>query len=1161
MARSDSGLLWVEEVCSDWPGPIAHEYRRLKRMFPETRTAAMAGDYRVLEAFIQLRDVAELLLKLPTVVMLRDADRLDLDNTNIKKAMLGSPPSFGNWYQWGYALAKTIQDADEAWTRDVARVFRTDRGKITGLAKLFNGSEGLIHWRNHELAHGALRKDLAGLGRELTEKVISLNEQLATVADIRPWENVSLRIAGSQDALIGADSIRHGHDQSVGDHLEKPADIVAECTGRSHRLPLGPYLAARTCTKCDKQDVFFFNGRSGETPASQVQYLEYRMGHSMLERQSLERRWKDEAADAKGAKARGSVGDNWIDTATSELLDSTDFEQEYVPPTYLADTVREFLAAHDRGILWLRAPAHTGKSVFAEHASQLLADDPGDLLTVTFTIKREYRWGIAAFSRFIRKAFFSGQNDNHLLPWERAGKKPLAECFLAEAPQLLDRALDVSMANERVLIIVDGLDELPAPGTGDAPDVKHGIADLIPKADLLPEGMFLLLTSRPTTRGETPRWITRKLEASLRRQKHCGVVDIGRDSPAYRGLLRQVFDKALVTHAKKSRKPKQPDQLFESIGHRADWTFLHFGHIVRLLRDGVISEDDLACMKEHGDQLFMAYLRKLEETIGPKQFGLACEMLLVLAACEEAHAQAARIVPPLFFDADWRGIPLDELMGLLHELSPGSGKHGPRVSLRVLFLLKSVEDILRSHRGDDEYARHRIGLKGMVAAMREDRTAGGWAERLDRTHLRLVKEAIAAERSSAQAPDDDNVDEDAPHQQYLHWHGWYHARAVIELGGAATSEAATQLLGAYVLPKDLLHDKADQFRDEWRWHDAIETLSILIDHIRWQSGDVPSTADLTDLAKAHCNRGAGRESLYDSEGASEDLDRAILLTQQAMMTAGPHPPWDLRYGLAVTHINRGSHHADHGDVLEAAADFDEAIAMLKKLRTHAKPDSRRNADQMLATALMNRGNCFSVSDDVPATRQCYNHAIEILRDLRRARGLSWDVDICSTLASALARRGGVFEESDDLIAASKDYAEAINLLERSLGKLEDDGPLDAWQTLAEAYAARGGLTKPRKNAQRAIADYRQAILLFKTLQEIHDDECPPEVPVNLARAYENRADLHAEAGRYRLAIADYDRAIKTLERLGETLGEERAPDTTEVLTDLYKIRAELQKKV
>lgn len=186
MERPDLGLSWVEAVCSDWPGPIAHEYLALKGMFPKTRAAAMAGDYRVLEAFLQLRDVAELVLKLPTVVMLRDSDRLGLDAKEIKGAMLGSPPSFGDWYRWGYALAKKIQAADTAWTHGVARVFCTDRGKMTGLAKLFDGREGLINWRNRELAHGALRKDLAGLGRELTDKVLALNEQLAVVADGQP---------------------------------------------------------------------------------------------------------------------------------------------------------------------------------------------------------------------------------------------------------------------------------------------------------------------------------------------------------------------------------------------------------------------------------------------------------------------------------------------------------------------------------------------------------------------------------------------------------------------------------------------------------------------------------------------------------------------------------------------------------------------------------------------------------------------------------------------------------------------------------------------------------------------------------------------------------------------------------------------------------------
>jgi len=876
LAHATNELGWVEAVGTDWPGPIAHEYQALRGLFPESRVEAAKADYQVLAAFLQLRDVAEILVKLPALVMLRDADRLGLDVTKIKSKMLNSP-SFGDWYGWANTLAKQLLEHEaEAWTAAVARIFRIPpQKKVTGLSQLFNGPEGLIHWRNRELGHGALRKDLDVLARELTERVVGLNEQLALVAAAQPWKDLTLRITGAKQPLVGHESIRRSHDASAGSHTDTVASVVCDCGSASRRLDLGPYLAARICRKCDWQDVFFFNGRSGDSPPHQVQYLDYRMGHSLLEPQANDPRWADEVFQAKGASVRGSVGDDWIDTAVSELLDGTDFEREYVPPTYMADGIRRFLEEHDRGIVWLRAPAHIGKTVFAETAAKLLADDPGDVFVATFKIKREYRYGIEAFKTFITKAFLPDTDVNHPFAWARADGKALAKAFAADADRLLERARDLSAAHDRVLLVIDGLDELPAPGTGDSPDIRHGIADLIPKADALPAGMFLLLTSRPVEKGETPAWVRRKVETALRGQKHVHTIDIDRDTPDYRRLLRQVFDKALVTPVKKSRRPKHPDTLFETIGNRADWTFLHFTHLVRLLKDGVISEADLSGMQEHGDQLFLAYFRKLEDTVGHKHFDRIRELLLVLAACEEAHAQAARIVPPLFFDAEWKGLPLDELTGLLHELSPGEGKDGPRVPLRMLFLLKSVADVLRSHRGDDEYSRHRIGLKGMVAAMRGDRRPDGWAESLDATHLRLVREAIAAESAFANTP----VDSDSlPHESYLLNHGWCHAKALIELGSTHRAAEVGEIVADYALPAALLVDVAEELTDGWHMAESCATLSIAIDYLVWRlrlPTSEPRISDSESLAHGYFERARVRSDCLDLGVTRTSLRRSL----------------------------------------------------------------------------------------------------------------------------------------------------------------------------------------------------------------------------------------------------------------------------------------------
>jgi tetratricopeptide (TPR) repeat protein len=1161
MADTHNKLGWVEAICAEWPGPIAHEYHVLRRMFPDSRAQAAKADYTVHAASTQLRDVAELLLKLPVVVMLRDADRLGLPVTEIKGRMLGSPPNFGNWCRWADELARMIRRDGRAWTDTVAGIFRDEKNRMTAFAKLYSGREGLVNWRNRELGHGALRKDLAALAAELAKRVIGLNEQLALVANEQPWRDLKLHIEGSRFPLIGHGSIQRHHDRSAGPHAATTASVICEYSDASQRLDLGPYLAARICRKCEQQDVFFFNGRSVDTSPPEVQYLDYLMGHSLLEAQANDARWADEASHAKGTTAPGSVGDNWIDNAVSKLLDGTNFEREYVPPTYIADEVRNYLARHDRGVVWLRAPAHTGKTVFSDKAADLFEKEPGDLFVATFKIKREYRWGLAAFSRFVRTTFFADNGDNLPLPWESPGRRSLAECFVAGTYELLDRARDLNTRDARVVLIFDGMDELPEPGSDDTADATLGIADLIPKADMLPHGVFLLLTSRPTAKGETPRWVARKLTAALRGQENCRTIDIDRDTPGYRRLLQQVFDKSLVRHAEKKRRPKRPDELFVTVGNRADWTFLHFSHLVRLLRDGVIAADTLTHMKEHGDQLFMAYLRQLEAIIGSKEFDRVRELLLVLAACEEAHVQTARIVPPFFFDADWKGVSLDELTGLLHELSPGTGKLGPRVPLRVLFLLKNVEDILRSYRGDDEYSRHRIGLKGMVAAMRADREPGGWADQLDATHHRLVREAIAAEKAFFEQAD--NEVDSPSHESYLHYNGWAHARALINLGSPGRRAEAAKTLKAYKLPVDLLIDVAIAFDTEWLSGVANETLSIVIDHVNWRLETRLSdwrSAEVDSLAAAYCNRAVIRATYFDFDGADDDYARATAITERAISATGHRVPWELRYGMAITLLDRGALQAQCGERAKAKLAFEKAVPMFKTLRKTAESAWKPDVDDRLAIAMMNRGLMRSEEGNLAGAREDYDQSITILNALRKHRNSRWDPEVCGSLALVLTKRGTLLEESDEIAGASRDYGKAITLLEECLDK-HDDPPSDAFHALAQAYGNRAGLTGKGADPSKMLADYTEAIVILKILREHHRDDCRPEIGDELATRYRNRGGAHADSGHFRKAIADYGRGIDVYEELREELGTRWSPGMTENLAELYTLRADLHTKL
>jgi len=54
---------WVDAVADTWPGPIAHEYQRLRQLLEQGQIVA---------AIFQLKDLAEVLVKFPALVMARD---------------------------------------------------------------------------------------------------------------------------------------------------------------------------------------------------------------------------------------------------------------------------------------------------------------------------------------------------------------------------------------------------------------------------------------------------------------------------------------------------------------------------------------------------------------------------------------------------------------------------------------------------------------------------------------------------------------------------------------------------------------------------------------------------------------------------------------------------------------------------------------------------------------------------------------------------------------------------------------------------------------------------------------------------------------------------------------------------------------------------------
>jgi hypothetical protein len=302
----------LERIIDHWPAPIAHEVWMLHRLLAQ-------GD--PIGAFYQLRDLLEVLIKLPAAIMARDlitaAPDLPIQSEQntpaadlIRRALLVEPPSTGTWRALAQTLALAIHGAPADirarliapcvvglfYQPTAAGQAAKPRPTALGLALT-----ALVTWRNQAIGHGGYRPDPAEhldclyrllLGRERRDggdasrcAAVNLGQALAAAADADPdpWRGLELRIPHTppgappdtpphETPLIGAQALRLEHRGGWHEASDAPLLLVA-ADGR--RLDLGPYAAAHRCDQCDHQDVFLYNGHQGDrgTDPTRRRYL------------------------------------------------------------------------------------------------------------------------------------------------------------------------------------------------------------------------------------------------------------------------------------------------------------------------------------------------------------------------------------------------------------------------------------------------------------------------------------------------------------------------------------------------------------------------------------------------------------------------------------------------------------------------------------------------------------------------------------------------------------------------------------------------------------------------------------------------------------------------------------------------------------------------
>ena len=1179
----------------EWPGPIAHEYFQLRTLLEADQ---------IVGAVWQLKDVAEVLIKLPAIVMARDVIAHGSDEAlqaDIRRTLLAKPPSLGDWHRLASdLLAKRLTSpgsGSELLLPEVAGLFRQACTKQAPTT-LSDFLKELTEWRNEELGHGAFRLDIDSFRLDLQRLISTLNELLADASVAGVWNAIHFSVGSAPGEILrGHRSIRDRHERDDVQPHEmsiEPLFVVRD----DRALDLSPYLSVRRCTVCHRQDVFFFNSLKTNS-SNRYFFLDYLAGHQMSrpghQEELLER-------EVGLLKVRGpitlppadDVGADYLRRTTAKLLEETALEADYIAPNYLREELIQFLDSHDRGVFWLRGPAHTGKSLFIRglvtletqlrSRGQKEVSLPTDVAVVAYYIKREYNCFPAQLRAFLDDQLphasvlniGAGRRDLPSLDLQSPNPATALTVLLAQLGEISRR-----MGTERrVVICLDGLDELRQCD-------GHSIVDFIPRPEQLPEGFYLLVSSRP--QADCPRWVWDEVTPRLEGNPDFVALSMNTCDPnsPYRALLRRYFDdrlaerlkqlagdkfrwamdgaattevsKIAVTSISKSKhdqlntvwkdllderpgnttqsRPALPataaievvqrfNLLFDEVMERSEGLFLYVSHLVRLLADQTLGVDEVGQLPS-GAKLLEHYVHGLQAMLSDKQNDLLKRVILVLAATEEANTWDYNVQPTGYADSEWRGLPLDVLAGLLDDLwADGQG-----LSARIVFVLYSLKEVLRTFKGDAaQHARYRLGLKEFTATVRQL-----WPVELRAIHKRLAEQFL------------------------LEWSGRYHElepRDRLQLHRlryvlAHAIESADQRLTSRVysdtdLQVNGFETRVTDLNESADYHCATQWGTLCC--VQAQHGkpiEELSIFERNNLAGAYLNRGVVRQAVNDISGAIADFSQSIELREglrQLLAPNGQLPPEWIN-SLAGAYMSRGGGREAINDLSGSLADFSQSIELREGLRQLLEPDQQWPLDWRisLAGAYMGRGITRGDGNDLSGAMEDHSQSIELMEGLRQLLEPDgqWPPAWCNDLASAYMNRGNTRRSCNDLSGAMQDHSQSIELGEGLRKLLEPNGqwPPDWRDSLASAYRNRGVARFDHNDLSGALEDCSRSIVLREELRQLLEPsgQWPPAWCDNLALAYMNRGNARCVGNDLSGALDDYSHSIELMEGLRHLL--------------------------
>lgn len=1038
-ALSEDDARWFLPAMQSCPSIIAAEYGRLRGLLRQGQTYG---------AWLQIKDMFEIIIKFPLLVgaacLYHRKERSSAAN-KILLNLMEKALSLGDWKRIGDTMLKNELQLIPALIpiqRDVAAIF---------------GKRRIVQWRNENIGHGALGFDTGKKFRQdFEEKLAILEAHFA--ANAKPYGSVQLVGMDEDGGTAPLVGIEGGKE---GDALNGGSPGLQTNHGAVH--PLTPYFVLQM------KGLFFYDSFYRSKKLCAV--LNYTSGIKHTQDVAEVRQLYDvlvKESDMEKADTDDTVTGSHYRAEFDKILDKLADIDDFQKPKFLETWLNGALNEHDRGVFMLRMERGTGKTTFARSLDEMQMHKVKlDGFTVRgYYINDSYLHKPEIFRSKLVHSHLNVNRDGRIF---LQGDIPILSDSaedrrqnMAEVLNFFRREFAYHHGNERLLVILDGLDEIPA-GDGTT------IFDFIPDSSMLDEGVYLLLTCR--TEGELSDFTRSRLKT----------VALDADVSFFRQEQANI---ALMTAYIRSWDQKKPDEAtIALILEKAENRFVYLKTIRELLR---VADPTNLDELPRGEALVRYFLDYLKDAYGEKYFNSVARLLAIISTAFEP-------------------LTIGEISYLFGE---------DALTFRMLAYMTDIKGFLKAERSyegnlfsisQEEYERLfkdyfadlievvvQEWVKGLVAKKEGDLDAGNSGELYLAAYLKSYCDGYLPGVLN-EVLDEGLIDE---------------LRKTGSLYSSYTStkrmiQRVTLLWGMLIIFYEILEKngyifnvnnlsevhmkRGNAFRKQQKLEEAFSDYTTAIDNQELLKRKGAHADDKILADGYHCRGLISRD--YNKIGRSiSDLNQAVSILENMITYSKQLKNAD----LAMAYTSRGISFTMMNDLERSISDYNQAIEIYDQLKSNNYSINENH----IARVYMARGYYFMKNNKYKESLSDFDKTIEIREMLHSQSELTYSVD----LAMAYMSRGLVLHEMQKYAESYENYNIAIEIQEneKNRNKLFHDN------FLAKTYNKRGIAFMGIKKLEKASKDFENAIVIYERLKsqkKFHDENELANSYYGLVRVY------------------------------------------------------------